>query len=231
MSEDLSEVADSVKRQFLSAVIRDTEESKREMKKGEIQITDICYDCMRRAYYQVLSRMNDDSKGLRLSDLLVIWVGVRLHETDFSEIHELDVYGMGIHGRIDEIIIDGDRAIIIDKKTTRKIPNKPYEHHIHQIRYYGILLKNSDVWELLKNKKMYGCVLYIDVNLGAIEAFPFSMNPNDTVLESEMRRKISVLQNALNERKPPEPKMTWLCQFCDFILDCVSFDCVKDKVR
>jgi CRISPR/Cas system-associated exonuclease Cas4 (RecB family) len=222
--EDLSKVCDLVKRRFLSSIISDTEESRREIKGEEIQITDICYDCMRRAYYQVISRANEDNKGVRLSDWLVIWTGVRLHQTDFSEVHELDVYGMGVHGRIDELMINEDKAIIVDKKTTRKIPSKPYDHHVKQVQYYAVLLKSSEVWEMLKDKKMYGCVLYIDVNLGAIEAFPFVVNPNDAAIEREMREKITILQKALNERKPPEPKMSWLCQYCDFL-----FYCVRDE--
>jgi len=221
VNDDLSEVGDIVKRRFLGAVVRDTEENKEELR--GIQVTDICYDCMRRAYYQVLYREKGEEgyKGMRESDWLKVWIGKKLHETDFSDIHELNVNAFGVHGRIDEILVNNDAVVIVDKKTSRKIPAKPYEHHVKQVKYYALLLKNSEVWEMLRGKKFYGAILYIDVAEGLSDVFVFPVNPEEAFLEREIQKKVEILKRAFAEKKPPEAKSGWICDYCDFLYHCV----------
>jgi CRISPR/Cas system-associated exonuclease Cas4 (RecB family) len=192
-----------------------------------IQVTDICYDCLRRAYYQILSRERggeQEYKGMRESDWLRVWIGKKLHETDFSELHELNVNALGVHGRIDEILVTDREVVIVDKKSTRKIPSRPYDHHVKQVQYYAALLVRSELsalLDVLKGKAFYGAVLYIDVNEGLCEVSVFPLNPYDPMIEKEITEKVAVLRRAFSEGKPPEPSAGFLCDYCDFLYHCV----------
>jgi CRISPR/Cas system-associated exonuclease Cas4 (RecB family) len=222
MSANLERIASFVKRRFLSAVVRDMEKDAEQLK--GIQVTDICYDCLRRAYYQILSRERggeQEYKGMRESDWLRVWIGKKLHETDFSELHELNVNALGVHGRIDEILVTDKEVVIVDKKSTRKIPNRPYEHHLKQVQYYATLLRYTELWPMLKGKTFYGAVLYIDVNEGLCEVHVFPLSPEDRLIEREITEKVAVLKRAFSEGKPPEPSAGFLCDYCDFLYHCV----------
>jgi CRISPR/Cas system-associated exonuclease Cas4 (RecB family) len=223
MSMPLERVANIVKRRFLAAVVRDMEKDAEQLK--GIQVTDICYDCLRRAYYQIIFRERggeQEYKGMRESDWLRVWIGKKLHETDFSEVHELNVNALGVHGRIDEIVVDNNEVVVVDKKSTRKIPSRPYDHHVKQVQYYAALLRRSEMWPMLQGKAFYGAVLYIDVAEGLSEVYVFPLNPEDVNVEREIAEKVAVLNRALKEGRPPEPNAGWVCDYCDFLYHCVG---------
>lgn len=214
-SQKIIHIEEYVKYNFLRSIVREVEEENR---KG-IHVTDVCYDCLRRAYYQVKIRNEggDSSLGYHENDFANMWIGKKLHETDVSDLHELDLEWNGIIGRIDEVfLLDGD-VVIVDKKTTRKTPNKPYDHHVKQVAYYGVLLKNSGG---VSGKNWYGCVLYIDVDSGVATPYAFEFKPED--YEAELMMKVSILKDALEKGKPPKPKCSWICNYCSFVGRCVK---------
>jgi CRISPR/Cas system-associated exonuclease Cas4 (RecB family) len=212
---------ENIKRRFLKAIINDMEKNKGKEYIGT-QVTDVSYDCNRRAYYNMKYREKGENIGVGESDLIRMWTGIKLHETPITENHEVDVEAYGIHGRIDEIIIDVNTCIILDKKSTRNIPQKPYDHHIKQVKYYAVMLKHHKLYEEIKGKKTYGAILYIDVDKAVTKCFVFDVDVNDKDIENEIKFKSVVLESSIKNNVLPEPKPSWECGYCDFMVKCVK---------
>lgn len=100
----------------------------------EIHVSDILYECLRRAWYSkhLPPRFTRDTA-------MIFWIGDQLHLTPISKTHELSLSWYGIHGTIDEYI-DG---FIIDKKSCRSLPKYPYSNHVKQVEYYSALMENN----------------------------------------------------------------------------------------
>jgi len=201
-------------KRFYRAVLTELEEDR----SNEVHVTDLVYECLRRAYYEKkYSAMPSDESGA-----LVLWIGKKLHETPVCSGHEVelsaDIDGVPVRGSIDELCTVGDKIVIVDKKSTRGAPSKPYEHHVKQVLFYAAILA--------KTKGIvadYGAVLYIDVANLYSKVFVFPITVMD--IESawaELSSKARKLWDAMvNDRVPPaEPG--WLCKYCPYWRRCIG---------
>lgn len=201
---------------FLKKVLDDLSE---EREKG-FHISELVYDCLREMYFNIVLREElygeDEVKGLDEDGIMTLWIGKKLHELKMSEFHEKQ-YRLGdVVGRIDELIQFGNNYVIVDKKTTRQLPNKPYEHHIKQVEYYSAL-----IWSIDKIDVKYGCVLYIDVNNKKTKAYVFEIKKDKAEILKEIMEKVSKLKEYMMKQQVPEPNPTWKCQFCKWFERCI----------
>ena len=175
-----------------------------------ISVTALVYDCLRRAYYNAVvpEEIIDPAGKIR------VLVGKKLHETQVFPVHELELEWRGIHGRIDEY--DPERKLLVDKKTTRKIPREPYEHHIKQLLFYKVLMEHNGY----PVKK--AAVLYIDVNSTDVVAYPVDLSAGFDMeaVEKEMLEKAGRLRRALKSGILPPRSMSWLCHYCAYFSWC-----------
>jgi CRISPR/Cas system-associated exonuclease Cas4 (RecB family) len=211
-----------VSNRFWKAVIKKLEEESGD--RSGIHVTDLVYDCLRRAYYdkkfgEFVGAVSD-SEGL-----MVLWIGQMLHEMPLGEgcEHEKPIEitfteGAKVEGRVDELCQLGNGTyIVIDKKTTRNIPNAPYDHHVKQVLFYSAILS-----------KVYGYkvssagIFYLDVaNLKTkLFVIPVTQIMMEAALK-EMERKAVLLHQALETGIPPTPEPGWLCSYCPYFKKCV----------
>jgi len=206
---------------FWRAVIKRLEEGSGD--RSGIHVTDLVYDCLRRAYYD--KKLGDlvsavsDSEGL-----MVVWIGQMLHEMPIDPVScehekeiEIEFDGVRVEGRVDEACRIGDSYVVIDKKSSRAIPNVPHDHHIKQVLFYSAILS-----------KRYGYrvshvgVLYLDVANLKTKLFliPVSIQMLEVALR-ELERKAKALSQALQSNTPPLPDPGWLCSYCPYFKKCV----------
>ena len=196
-----------IKTKLLKAIVREIEANKPPLEK--INVTDLTFPCLRHAYYSKIFR--EERRG-RLPELLAVWIGVKLHETKIFEKSELELEYGGVYGRIDEY----EDEILLEIKTTRAIPNKPYPHHVRQVSYYRVLLERNGY------PVKFAIILYINVN--SLNAKPFVIffdQPLEEV-EKEMMSRKEALERAIKDSKipPAEPEEPWACDYCSFAYLC-----------
>lgn len=201
---------------FLKKVLDDLSE---ERVKG-FHVSELVYDCLREMFFNIVLREElygeDEVRGLDEESILTLWIGKKLHELSISENHEKSIRVGDVVGKMDEMIEIGNNKIIIDKKTTKQLPNKPFEHHIKQVEYYSALLWSSEGVDV-----RYGCVLYIDVNNKKVKAYVFEIKRDKMLILKEIMDKVSKLKEYMNKRKIPPPDVSWKCNFCRWFERCV----------
>jgi CRISPR/Cas system-associated exonuclease Cas4 (RecB family) len=176
---------------------------------GEIHVSDILYDCLRRGYYSKIFKPRT-----KLETVMTFWIGQKLHETPMTDHHELSLEWNGIYGTIDEFH-DG---IIIDKKTTRSLPSRsPYPNHKKQLEYYQVLAINNGY------SVRWGCMLYIDVAEKKIKVMSVRLRKPE-VVEAEMLDKYYILKECLDNGVPPARSIGWACNYCDYNSECFGDD-------
>lgn len=196
---------------FYTAIFKECKE-----KHHPISVTALVYDCLRRAFYNVVvpEEIIDPSGKIR------IWIGKKLHETPIYQKNEVELSYKGVHGRVDEY--DPSTRRIVDKKTTRKIPREPYEHHVKQLLFYKVIMEKNG-FPVDK-----ATLLYIDVNTTDIASYPVDLSKiNLDTVEKEMLDKANKLRKALLSGILPPRHMSWLCYYCSFFgwcfLDYIPF--------
>ena len=154
-----------------------------------------------------------------LDTALVLWAGKKLHETGMDGCEhevpvEMELGGVRVVGRIDELCDGGD--LVVDKKSTRRLPSRPYEHHVYQVLLYALALTKMG-----RRRPRRGAIVYIDVaglDVAAYE-FPITQSMLDAV-EREATRRAQLLARALREGRPPPPSPGWLCRYCSYVRRC-----------
>jgi CRISPR/Cas system-associated exonuclease Cas4 (RecB family) len=207
---------------FHQAITREAEEDEELHSKGLPSVTSLCYECLRRAYYSITypEIIIDPGGAIRT------WIGRKLHETSIlGGMMELELRypkENGIAGRVDEYK-DG---ILIDKKTTRRIPKEPYEHHITQIEYYWLLCERNGF-----PVKM-AAIIYINVDTAEIGVFPINFKRSLDEIEKELLQKYDIIIKALKTGiLPPRKMRTWepegnrlVCEYCSYYSICMRED-------
>jgi len=176
-----------------------------------ISVTALVYDCLRRAYYNAVvpEEIIDPAGKIR------VWIGKKLHETSIYPKSEIELSYKGVHGRVDEY--DPSSKRIIDKKTTRKIPREPHDHHVKQLLFYKVLMERNG-YPVEK-----ATVLYIDVNSTNVVAYPVDLSDASfdmEAVEKEMLEKAGRLRRALKSGILPPRSMSWLCHYCAYFSWC-----------
>jgi len=196
---------DRVISMFLQSIVRENEKHENDLSK--VYITDICSPCIRMSFY---SRKYREVASLT-DKMFLMWMGTKLHETNFSDMAEYSFEYEGIRGRVDEIVDD----IVIEKKMVRKLPDTPYEHHLKQVGYYIVCLR-----ELGLNIKR-GILLYFDRAELRCKGFLVELeNGEYEKLKKEMLERRDILLKAFEEDKPPKPERGWICKYCEFAKRC-----------
>jgi len=178
-----------------------------EKERSGVYVTDICYDCLRFAYY-----LNKYGEYKSRKDVITLFIGKAVHTIPVFKVNELRLEWNGIVGRIDDY--DPERKILLEKKTCRKIPEKPLEHHVKQVEYYKVLMEENGY-------KVERCfIAYLDIYNSKLEVFEVRSRASE-IVKKEMLEKKEKLLRALLLSKPPERKVSWLCDYCPFFNICM----------
>ena len=183
----------------------------------EVHVTDLVYGCARKAWFE-------KTLGYGITDttsMIVLWTGKKLHETGMvgceHEVKiEMNLGGVRVVGSIDELCDDGE--LVVDKKTTRGHPSKPYDHHVMQVLLYALALKKMG-----RKVPSRGAIVYINVVDGTLKAYEFMITASvlDRV-EREASERAKEIWNAMQSGKPPRARPGWLCNYCSYIGQCAK---------
>lgn len=200
-------VGSMVKTRLLVGMIRDLEKNKPPLEK--INVTDLTFPCLRHAFFA--KKLYTEQRA-RFPEIVAMWIGTKLHETKVFEKNEIEVEFQGVYGRVDGY----EDGVILELKTTRSIPSKPYKHHVKQVSYYRILLEKNGY------PVKFAVILYINVNSLETKSFIVLFDESLEDVEKELIKRKKLLEEALRENKvpPPEPEEPWACDYCSFAYMC-----------
>jgi len=228
------ELGEQIKFHILKRILENIEEER-----TGIHVTSLVGNCLRKSYFSIIQqeKMHEDnlSSNMNEDSLVVLWIGKKLHETPITNMkiridgkevlaHEVELNALGVVGSIDEIFAVGDNIIILDKKTTRKIPNKPYEHHKKQVGYYSVLLE-----EQYGIKATKGAIAYINVGAVSsvwdqrIQVYVWDISEEERKkFREELEKKVTVISYALEHDKIPPATPSWECNVCPYFQKCIK---------
>lgn len=190
-------------------------------KREGLHVTHLVYSCLRRGYWMWKEGRQDEVENLDGKKILTFWIGKKIHEMPLTNKHEYKLKynrgGLELEGTADEILESDDIVIVIDKKTTTKLPTSIYLQHQKQIEFYCAMMS-----EELKNRKVIGAVLYIDINEKNIAVFPFTVNIAKAKEELDSRLDAMIL--AERSKTVPDSEYSWLCNYCPFLVACRKLD-------
>jgi CRISPR/Cas system-associated exonuclease Cas4 (RecB family) len=222
-----SEVEKNVEALFMDKMINYVSADRR-----GLHVSNLVYSCMRKGYWDMVreSTSTNPVRSLDEDQVLTFALGKMVHEVPITDAHETPLQISTLTGTTDEILNNEDGSItIIDKKTCTTLPLKPYEQHLNQIKYYAVMLYEKPEY---KGKVMWGCVLYIQLGTDKsstgkhIKAFAFPIDVTET--REELIRKISIMNEAMKTKVPPDSTYSWLCNYCEWYTPCRLRD-AKDK--
>jgi len=181
---------------------------------NHIHVSEVC-QCLRKAWF---NRKRGDAKTLKhLSDskCVVLSYGLALHhvlaeylsrDTKFRAEEPIEYKisdDLVLCGRADLI---GDSSVV-EFKTCRKVPERPYEHHLMQINAY-----------LHMYGKSTGYLVYISA-YGDVKVFDVCRSEElwrAVVLRAEKLRKYLI-----SDELPP-PERSKLCEYCEWKFHCAQ---------
>ena len=105
-------------------------------------------------------------------------------------------------------MINPRENIILEIKTTSKVPDKPYFPHLRQINAYLIMARARK-----------GYLIYIGKD-GKVRVF--EAKPNKRLWRETVERAFR-LWHSLKDNKPPKPEFSPLCNLCEYKWKCFSF--------
>lgn len=131
---------------------------------------------------------------------------------------------LNITGSLDELVYTPDgELVLVDKKSTSNMPNRPYEHHQLQVAIYADLLERN--YGIKANK---GAILYMRKSSGSSDwdlmFRPYEFNI-DNKLRSKVRELFKIADEVLkaNERgEIPRARPSWLCSKCPYYQICID---------
>jgi len=168
MNED--EISDHIVEQFKNAQKDKVLNGKRS---NTVHVSHLTIPCMRKTWYD----FHQPQKPLSYTTICNFYLGTILHENislggrnevplaaNIKTMKHVNVDDVGednfydcLTGTADDILEIGGETVIVDKKTTNKLPDYPEEEHVTQINYYKLLLSICEGIEVKK-----GAVLYLD---------------------------------------------------------------------
>lgn len=119
----------------------------------------------------------------------------------------------GIGGEPDDYGLLNGKYAVLEKKTVTYKVNSPSTHHINQVRYYVVLLRENG-YTVDEAYLMY-------INISAVETYTYLVKIDDyDSIKSEMLTKKTVLLDYINRGELPPRKPGWNCDYCNFALLC-----------
>jgi len=165
-----------------------------------VSVTDIVYDCVRRAFLRkMLWIPTTDYEGI-----LKTWIGSQVHAFPFQEEHELFLDWEKIFVRIDEY----EDGVLVEKKSTRLTPKTARHHHRRQVDYARVIAEKNGY------PVMTAAIVYINVGENVdldVKVLKFKRNI-DTV-GKEMLRKRDKFVNCFKKGQIPPRQVGWPCKY------------------
>jgi hypothetical protein len=128
--------AKDVEKLFIKRIV-ERKKTEAEKRRGEIHLTDLTSDCLRRVWYDKHDPLPDDAP-----DIIRMWQGEVMHEMPLLKEHELELEYKGVKTRVDEY----EDGILVEKKFVNFVPRtreelaKYYSHYVKQVEYEALFL-------------------------------------------------------------------------------------------
>ena len=177
-----------------------------------IHVSEVC-QCLRKSWFN-RKFGSLDLKHLSDSKVVVLAYGLALHHVLAKYVTELD--SRYVPEQEIEYVVDNDLVLVgrpdlvcedyvVEFKTCRKLPERPYEHHLMQINAYMNMLRKST-----------GYLVYISA-YGEVAV-------HDVVREEYLWRAVveraRKLQRYLLSNDLPSREESILCQWCEWRFKC-----------
>ena len=179
-----------------------------------IYVTELAKDCPRSVFFGRVF----GNYFLQLKDIVMLCLGELVHSVPILENgHEVEIEWEGIRGRIDEY--DEELGIMIEKKTTRKLPSSPYPHHVKQLQIYAFMLSK------LGKPLRYMFLWYFDLTNPDDPVRVFRVEPQFGLsMEQELLTRRDALVFALKSGRIPPRHIGWFCRYCKYAHMCFMSD-------
>ena len=197
---DNADLISNVMKLIDDAVIKYHEANKRETT-DKIHVTEAT-GCLRYAYFRRTVELKPEANyytfmGTAIHDAILKFI------TDRTEIHvENDV----LDGYADAIVEINGRKYVLELKTVKRLPQKPYKSHVEQVNCYMNMLGIDK-----------GIIVYVQRSDGRKAVFVVDRDPD---LFTVTLDKARYLRKCLDEGKPPSLKDESFCFMCPFRKQC-----------
>jgi len=175
-----------------------------------VHVGEVC-GCLRKAYYN-RKYGSLDLRHYAETKYVILGLGLSTHAVLEEVLREM---GFETERQVERRLTLGEGNVtiagtpdafngeaVIEIKTTKRIPERPYEHHLMQLNAY--------LWMLDCYR---GYIVYIDKSKGYVKVFEHRFS--EKLLGEFLRRAIS-LWKAIKYDIPPERERGPLCNYCDW---------------
>jgi len=219
------EISDFIIKQFRD--VQKEKVSKRERSKA-IHVSDLTSPCTRKTWYN----FHSTEVPINLDSICNFYLGILLHEqaklgkrnevpvtanirekkpVNVSEINQDNFYEC-VTGTIDDILEINGKTVIVDKKTTNRIPEQPSEEYQTQINIYKLLLYINEGIDVKK-----GAILYLEKPSSFKETACFVF---DLMNLEEIERMVIYKLDELKSQTEPNRVITFRCDYCPHFKTC-----------
>lgn len=177
-------------------------ERARQYRPNVIHVSEVT-GCLRRAWYERRYGLAEAHPRF-----IVYAIGNGVHEAlqDYlarrgwqAEVElSVRVQGFKLAGHAD--LYDPERNIVVELKTTSRLPERPYSSHLHQLNAYLYMLRTR-----------VGYVVYIQKRDGLVAVHRHRWDPQ---LWRHVVERAKQLHKAIAEGRPPRPEPGPLCSYC-----------------
>lgn len=203
-----------VERYFLRRVVEFSRDES-EKRRGELHLTDLTSECMRKVWYDKRDPWPDD-----IPNLLRMWQGTMLHQMPLLKEHELELEFEGVKTRIDEY---GD-GILIEKKFVTFVPRdeselkRYYSHYIKQVEYEALFL-TANGREVRKAYLLFVCRGEPEPGRSPVAVFEIPLDME--AIAARFAEEVEAYRVVLSSETPPDiPKafspFEYPCSYCKY---------------
>lgn len=212
---NMSNIEDDIKSRFMKGLhdFRNKDGARRE----GIHVSDLLSDCLRSAYYnkRIEERLMNMDGYLRTGYGLMVHEMIPLSEENEIKVEYETPNEVMIVGRIDDVMINDEKLIIVDKKTTRNDVKSGYKNHWRQLYYYSVLYK-----ETFNKVADYVALCYINLEeVGLPKVFVNKVGDLHNV-KAEMVSRAEAISKYLESGVLPSKRMGSSCKWCDYVIQC-----------
>lgn len=185
-------------------------------------VSSFVYECMRKVWYeQTLGDMNapDDEGYIRM------WIGTKLHETEFSDTHEyplrINYDGSDFGGTIDELMEYNGMKIIVDKKFVGRIPRTMNDHYLNQIMMYAALMK-MDKGIYVDGVALLYYLPHMRYGDGERKKAFFKRLTHEEIDKQQIKLEsmIKEVNTHIRDNTVPDRNVSWYCKYCPYKAPC-----------
>ena len=115
-----------------------------------------------------------------------------------------------ISGRIDAVLNVNGEKFVLEVKSIARLPEEPLEHHVMQIQPYMLALNASK-----------GLIVYLEKSRLSWRIFETQL---EAKLMDRLLDRVKALHEHLLSKKPPKPRSSWECKYCEFKERCKTVE-------